>query len=114
MGDLHDQPLKDLEERIAKAREAHVRAPVQRARSGAIGQAFRLSTELVAGVVVGAGIGWALDRVLGTGPWLLFLFFFLGVAAGVVNVIRAASRMNAAAPVEQAGTGQGTPKGPSL
>ncbi len=52
---------------------------------------FRLSTELVAGVLVGAGIGWGLDRWLGTKPWLLIVFFLLGTAAGMQNVIRVAS-----------------------
>jgi ATP synthase protein I len=51
---------------------------------------FRLSSELVAGVLVGAGIGWALDRLLGISPWGLIVFLLLGFAAGVVNVIRAA------------------------
>ena len=51
---------------------------------------FRLTSELVAGVVVGAGIGWALDRLLGISPWGLIVFLLLGFAAGVVNVIRAA------------------------
>jgi ATP synthase protein I len=49
-----------------------------------------LSSVLVAGVLVGAGIGWALDRVLGISPWGLIVFLLLGFAAGVVNVIRAA------------------------
>jgi len=51
---------------------------------------LRLSSELVAGVLVGAGIGWALDRVLGISPWGLIVFLLLGFAAGIVNVIRAA------------------------
>jgi ATP synthase protein I len=51
---------------------------------------FRLSSELVAGVLVGAGIGWALDRLLGISPWGMIVFLLLGFAAGVVNVIRAA------------------------
>ena len=49
---------------------------------------FRLSSELVAGVLVGAGIGWALDRLLGISPWGLIVFLLLGFAAGVVNVVR--------------------------
>jgi len=51
---------------------------------------FRLSSELVAGVVVGAAIGWALDRMLGISPWGLIVFLLLGFVGGVVNVIRAA------------------------
>jgi ATP synthase protein I len=51
---------------------------------------FRLSGELVAGVLVGAGIGWTLDRVLGISPWGLIVFVLLGFAAGVANVVRAA------------------------
>jgi len=51
---------------------------------------FRLSSELVAGVVVGAGLGWLLDRVLGITPWGLIVFLLLGFAAGVLNVMRSA------------------------
>ena len=51
---------------------------------------FRLSSELVAGVVVGAGLGWLLDRWLGIAPWGLIVFLLLGFAAGVLNVMRAA------------------------
>ena len=51
---------------------------------------FRLSSELVAGVVVGAGIGWLLDRWLGIAPWGLIVFLLLGFAAGVLNVMRSA------------------------
>jgi ATP synthase protein I len=51
---------------------------------------FRLSSELVGGVLLGAAIGWALDRVLGISPWGLIVFLLLGFVAGVVNVVRAA------------------------
>ena len=51
---------------------------------------FRLSSELIAGVVVGAGIGWGLDRLLSISPWGLIVFVLLGFVAGVVNVIRSA------------------------
>lgn len=51
---------------------------------------FRLSSELVVGVLAGAAIGWALDRLLGISPWGLIVFLLLGFAAGVANVVRAA------------------------
>src|SRR5262245_37583687 len=56
----------------------------------AIARGFRLSTELVAGVLVGAGIGWVLDRLLGISPWGMIVFLLLGFTAGVLNVMRAA------------------------
>lgn len=52
------------------------------------GWAFKLSVELAAGLVVGGGIGWLLDYLLGTKPWMLILFFMLGGAAGIWTVYR--------------------------
>ncbi|MGZ8308219.1 MAG: AtpZ/AtpI family protein [Rhodoplanes sp.] len=54
---------------------------------------FRLSSELVGGVVVGALIGWALDYWLGISPWGMIVFLLLGFAAGVFNVMRSAGVM---------------------
>lgn len=51
---------------------------------------LRLSSELVAGVVVGAAIGWGFDRLLSTSPFGLIVFLLLGFTAGVVNVVRSA------------------------
>ncbi|MCR9257020.1 MAG: AtpZ/AtpI family protein [Alphaproteobacteria bacterium] len=56
--------------------------------------AFRVGTELVSALMVGVGVGWLLDRWLGTKPWLLIVFFFLGAAAGVFNVYRAINGMS--------------------
>ena len=64
--------------------------PRPTADPSAIARGFRLSTELVAGVLVGAVIGWLLDRWLGISPWGLIVFLLLGFAAGVLNVMRAA------------------------
>ena len=60
------------------------------ARASAMARGFRLSSELIAGVVVGAAIGWGFDRLLSTSPFGLIVFFLLGFVAGVVNVIRSA------------------------
>jgi ATP synthase protein I len=56
----------------------------------AMARGLRLSTELVAGVLVGAAIGWLIDRVVGTSPWGFIVFLLLGFAAGILNVMRAA------------------------
>ena len=58
-----------------------------------LGNAFKLGTELVAAVAVGTIIGFILDSWFGTTPWLIIIFFFLGAAAGMLNVIRTANRM---------------------
>ena len=62
-------------------------------RGSFMGNAFKLGTELVAAVGVGTIIGFILDSWFGTKPWLMIIFFFLGAAAGMLNVIRAANRM---------------------
>ena len=51
---------------------------------------FRLSSELVGGVIGGAVIGWLLDRWLGISPWALIVFVLLGFAAGMLSLMRAA------------------------
>ena len=62
-------------------------------RGSFMGNAFKLGTELVAAVGVGTIIGFILDSWFGTKPWLIIIFFFLGAAAGMLNVIRVANRM---------------------
>ena len=58
-----------------------------------IGTAFKMSTELVAAVAVGTIIGFILDKTFGTKPWLILIFFFVGVIAGIVNVFKSAKNM---------------------
>ena len=62
-------------------------------RGSFMGNAFKLGTELVAAVGVVTIIGFILDSLFGTTPWLIIIFFFLGAAAGMLNVIRTAKRM---------------------
>jgi len=61
--------------------------------SSSIAAAFKLSTELVSAVAVGTIIGFILDNTFGTKPWLIIIFFFVGVVAGIINVIRSAKNM---------------------
>ena len=58
-----------------------------------LGNAFKLGTELIAAVIVGTIIGFILDSWFGTKPWLIIIFFFLGSAAGMLNVIKTAKLM---------------------
>ena len=58
------------------------------ARASAMARGFQLSSELIAGVVVGAALGWGFDKLLSTSPFGLIVFFLLGFVAGVVNVVR--------------------------
>ncbi|MGB6349242.1 MAG: AtpZ/AtpI family protein [Pseudolabrys sp.] len=84
--------LQRLGNRLAQANRPpeNGSGPRQATDASAIARGFRLSTELVAGVLVGAAIGWLLDRWLGISPWGLIVFLLLGFAAGVLNVMRAA------------------------
>ena len=85
--------LKRLGERLARkegtGRQTEA-GPSSKSDPSALARGFRLSTELVAGVLVGAFIGWALDKWLGISPWGMIVFLLLGLAAGVINVMRAA------------------------
>jgi ATP synthase protein I len=63
--------------------------------------ALRLSSEFVAGIVVGASLGWFFDRALGTSPWGLIVFLLLGFLAGVLNVLRSAGLVAQSKPDSQ-------------
>jgi ATP synthase protein I len=85
--------LKSLDARISQA-SAHRAEPETRNRqtsdSSAMGQAFRLSAEFVAGVVAGGVIGWLVDYFAGSSPWGLIVCLILGFCAGMLNLMRAA------------------------
>ena len=76
---------KDADERLE--RDAAGR---RRENSNGMAYAVKISSEFIAGVVVGAGIGWLIDKLLGTTPWGLIIFLLLGFCAGVLNVLRSA------------------------
>lgn len=90
----------DFDARLRKAQAANAEKTGTAAgprKGAALGIAFRIAADLVAAIAVGAGIGWALDRWLDTRPWFLLVFFLLGAAAGVMNVIRVANEAERAA-----------------
>ena len=75
--------------RAARAKQAtREGGPAPGSRGSGLGFAFRIGTELVAGVVMGVAIGLALDYWLDSRPWFMILFFFLGAGAGMLNVYR--------------------------
>ncbi|MBA4211358.1 MAG: hypothetical protein C0454_17680 [Parvibaculum sp.] len=101
-----------LDSRIAAARAARkdIRAgstrPAPTGRMSDMGVAMRLSSELVAGVLLGAGIGWFVDWLIGTLPIFLVIFTGLGTVAGVKNVLRSTQAMNATSGTAKDQTGQ--------
>ena len=95
-GPRGEDPLKDLDARLRAARERGMRAggpggPQGGGLGGGLGLGLRIGVEMVSALGVGLAIGWGLDRWLGTKPWLMVVFFFLGAAAGILNVYRAAT-----------------------
>ena len=89
------QEPKDLETRlkIAKSKLQSKETNDKGGKGFFIGNAFKLGTELVAAVAVGSIIGFILDNWFGTKPLLIIIFFLFGSAAGILNVIKAAKRM---------------------
>ena len=80
--------------KIAKERsKSKLNKNIRDKNSSNLGQAFKLSTELVSAVVVGTIIGCILDKSFGTKPWLILIFFFVGVIAGIMNVIKSAKNL---------------------
>jgi ATP synthase protein I len=86
--------LDSLDKELKKTAKSETGPAVDNeARGKAMGIAFRIATELVVGVFVGGALGWLLDRLFGTAPILLIVFLLLGIAAGLLNSVRAAQRM---------------------
>ena len=91
--------MKNLEKistrlEIAKKKIKNVQKDNIGSNAASLGKALKISTELVAAVVVGSTIGFILDNWFDTRPWLTISFFFMGVTAGILNVIRSAKNMH--------------------
>ena len=93
-----ERPERELDALEARLREARGKAeditPESKEKNqppkSALGLAFRVGVELVSALAIGVAIGWLLDRWLGTRPWLMLVFIFLGGGAGILNVYRMA------------------------
>ena len=79
--------------KIAKNKAKSRKSSKNEESSSNMGTAFKMSTELVSAVVVGTIIGFILDNWFGTKPWLILIFFFVGVIAGIMNVVKSAKKM---------------------
>ena len=88
--------LKEISTRleIAKKNIKDVKNDSKSANAASLGKALKISTELVAAVVVGSTIGFLLDNWFDTKPLLTICFFFMGVAAGLINVFKSAKKMH--------------------
>lgn len=89
--------LDDIEQRLRAARAGQPdqgQTPRQRGGASGMGIAARITVELVVSVLVGAGIGYALDQWLNSTPWAMLVFLLFGGAAGVMNAYRAAKGLD--------------------
>ena len=89
---VDDDKLQKLKERIDTAEKTNSPPPKQKKQSGA-GFGFKISTEIIAALVVGVGIGLIVDKYLGTKPFGLIIFFIFGAIAGFLNVYRVMRRI---------------------
>ncbi|MCI5076655.1 AtpZ/AtpI family protein [Oricola sp.] len=104
VGDL-DSRRAALNAALAERKADDDGQPNRRTGGGAgFANALRLSSEFVAGVLVGAGIGYLIDRIAGIAPWGMIVFLLLGFVAGVLNVLRSAGLV--AAPEDKSGSGR--------
>ena len=88
--------IKEISTRleIAKRNLKKNKAKNNSSNAASLGKALKISTELVAAVVVGSTIGFILDNWFDTKPWLTIVFFFMGATAGILNVIKSAKKMH--------------------
>jgi ATP synthase protein I len=89
--------LRSLERRLdaeqQEAEDARAQHQARQAPQQGYGLALRLGADFVAGVAVGAAIGWGVDRLFGIAPWGMIVFLLLGFAAGILSVLRSAGLM---------------------
>ena len=88
--------LKEISTRLEIAKKKIIKNQIKNRSSNvaSLGKALKISTELVAAVVVGTTLGFILDNWFDTRPWITISFFFMGAAAGILNVIKSAKNMH--------------------
>jgi ATP synthase protein I len=88
--------IDKLKQELAQARDKHgsTKSSARARPSNAMGLAMRIISDLIAAICVGTAMGWGLDYLTGWAPLFLVIFFFLGLAAGLFNVMKTAKEMN--------------------
>jgi ATP synthase protein I len=94
MSNHEPDDLRELGERLDEARRREAAKEPKQGDVAPLAVAFRFTTEMVAALIVGGALGWGLDWLFGTRPFLMVVMLFLGAAAGVRNVMHAANEMN--------------------
>lgn len=84
--------LDALGKRLAVRREGSVddRREARRTDAQGYGLGIRVATDIVAGTLMGGGLGWLADSLFGTSPWGLIVLLMSGVAAGTLLALRSA------------------------
>lgn len=87
--------LGDLSKRVAEAKAKHAPPVSDKSDGSMLGMAWRLSTEMIVSVLVGGALGYGLDYLFGSKPWIMLIGFGFGFAAGIRSVLRTAEKMDA-------------------
>ncbi|MEM9330094.1 MAG: AtpZ/AtpI family protein [Pseudomonadota bacterium] len=89
-----DKRLKEMNQRLGRNVQPEKDGSPEKPANTGYGNAFRLSSEFISAILVGAAIGYGIDWLLGTTPWAMIVFLLLGFVAGIMNVLRAAGEMD--------------------
>lgn len=107
---MPDEKLKDFAKRLEQTRQVYKGGNTSTKEEGsALGLATRAVTELVVGILVSMGLGWMIDKYLGTRPWFMLLLLPVGLAAGILNVMRIGNSKQAADLLDDKTAGQQKP-----
>jgi len=100
-----------LSARLEAVKEVHAPKPRVPDHHSQAQLAWRMVIELVAGLVIGFGVGYGLDVLFGTSPWFMIVFIFLGFAAGVKTMMRSAAEVQSKQAAELAEEQDDRPQG---
>lgn len=100
--DLDDR-LQEINQRLGRNIDQEVKERSRKRNSQGMALALRMASEFVSAILVGATIGYGIDWMLGSTPWVMIVFLLLGFVAGVINVMRSSSELSTAHYVNEEG-----------